>query len=245
MARILAVGHSHAWALARAARSPGFDLRGHRIEFPVIGSKSTPGGLLVEDGAGGLVLNPSIEAASAACMTEPERFLLSSLYGNGHFWLTAAEHSEPFDIICPAIRRPVPGDRRILPRRLIIDVFKRTDAQLPELFRRMKALGFSRMVQVSAPPPPGTPGTAIREKLQKHGAAPAHPLLVLKVWHCQTAALRELCAEAGAVFVEPPEEAISEEGFSRDEWLVDGMHGTTDYARLALAKALDALKAAS
>jgi hypothetical protein len=245
MARILAIGHSHAWALARAARSPGFDLQGHRIEFPVIGSKSTLGGLLVEDCAGNLVLNPAIEAASAACVAAPERFLISSLYGNGHFWLTAAEHREPFDIICPATRRPVPGDRRILPRRLIIDVFKRTDAQLPELFRRLQARGFSRMVQISAPPPPGTPGIAIREKLQKQGAAPAHPLLVLKVWHCQAEALRELCAEAGVAFVEPPDEALSEEGFARDDLLVDGMHGTTDYARLALAKALDALKAVS
>ena len=34
--------------------------------------------------------------------------------------------------------------------------FKRTDAQLPELFRRLQARGFTRMVQISAPPPPCT-----------------------------------------------------------------------------------------
>jgi hypothetical protein len=233
---IRGLGHSHVWGLARAARQEDHALQGYNIRFPIAGSRSTPGGLMFTNATGQSVVNPLIATQILPLQDDAAPIILSSLYGNGHFWIAASEDAEPFDIIHPECRERTPGERRVMPSRLMVEFFKRTNAELLGLFAWLKRIGYDQVLQISSPPPPPEPGSAVVGKIGLRGGVVAHPLLVLKVWYCERDALREICAEAGAIFVDAPSAALVSGGFTRPDLLMDGMHGTAEYGSLALAE---------
>lgn len=235
---IWGTGHSHAWALNRAAMSPGFAPQGFSVRLPVLGSKSFPGGVVLSDERGQPIINPVLDRALPKPDDDNVPVFFSALFGNGHFGLCLAEQAPSIDIIVPPYPK-LPERRRIVPRDLAVELFKKNDMQLSVLFTLLRAKGYSTIVQIAAPPPPEEHSSQFLEFVRSKGGMPVPPLLTLKAYICQEIALRELCQSLGAVYCPAPERALTSTGFLRQELSSpDGIHATTEYGSMALTQAI-------
>lgn len=163
--------------------------------------------------------------------------LFTFIHGEEHIHLALRERPDPFDFDLP--ERPdlvmLPG-RQVLPLPIIeqhvAHQLEKTRAILMAIRATQPEL---RVVNVVCPPTirterwdPG-PGVANPEKLDMT------PLSVrLKVYLVYQRLLRQAAADCGIECLLPPPETVSEQGYLRDEFAGDSVHGNKAYGELVV-----------
>lgn len=233
-------GHSYAWALRRASQDRKFKPGGYDINFPaeLVGSRQFSGGVVVKTLDGEIIPNP-IFSALPTPSRGADQVLLSCLFGNGHFQICSSEHPDPFDIVHPKASGRIKGARRSLSGRAVTEAFKRNDGSMILLFKCLKRHGFNRIIHFQSPPPPEDLPPEFVSRVHEAGGTIPSPELILRAWFCQDDASRELCKDADVTYFEIPSDALTARGFLRAEFCRDGMHGTHEFGRLLLERALE------
>ncbi len=169
-----------------------------------------------------------------------------SIRGNFHNLFGLLENPEKFRL-GDAVEGSVPtggSDRRFIPRDMLRAHFK---GQLDTLLTKWNDLLHSRFpgarfVHICAPPPiedeahlrahPGPFGPKMHL-----GIAPRD--LRMKIWELQVEIYEEQAARFGAVFLRPPAEALTADGFlKRAYWHGDPTHANALYGQLVLKQIL-------
>lgn len=169
-----------------------------------------------------------------------------SIRGNFHSQFGLLENPEKFRL-GDAVAGSVPSgesDRRFIPRDMLRAHFReQLEAHLTKWYEFLHSqFPGSRFVHVCAPPPIENeahlcahPG--IFAPKMHLGIAPRD--LRLKIYELQTELYREQAARFGAVFLSPPAEALTADGFlDRTYWHLDPTHANAQYGELVLKQIL-------
>jgi hypothetical protein len=250
MSRISALifGHSHTWALKRALGSE-FSPCDESIELKVIlcGTQKFPGTLLCRSTFGTELLNLALQAAlsdfpPAKEESESETWLISAVQGNYYNIVGMLDNGTPFDFVSPeSIGESTAKNCVTLPHDAVIHAIATEAAELEPFLRKLKNIGYRRVIQLGAPPPnPSSENIknllANEPKLKGKALSVTSPAVRLKLWNAQEKVVSEICRRAGAIYLSAPLESKDRDGFLRSDLCKDTIHGTGQYASLVLTQ---------
>ena len=204
-----------------------------------------PGGFVLTDEAGRECLSPLFEQhVKEQLTTEGERGLtvVSVFSGNHYNWLGLVRDHRAFDFVHPLAKElPVDEGRPFLPYAAVRANFDRETAKLERFYGLLqKRKGIRGVVHVEGPPPIPSEDHVkhwIREKVKGKDAEfdVGPPALRLKLWLAQSDSTRAMCARTGVTYVLPPAPAFDAQGFLKEEFWLDSVHGNPAYGALLLA----------
>lgn len=233
-------GHSQAWCVASASRVWESE-SGTTFEFPLVGTKAFPGGLVVRDRAGRSIASPLLSAAlDRVRAVHGDVVALSFCFGNHYNAIGLLEGRYPIELIHPRAARPLrsEGPSALVPHRMIVDQIRSQLAPLEELFGVLRADGV-RVVHVDGPPPTGDEAliaqTVERSRAKFPDARAAPTELRRRLWLCQIDATAEMCAATDVEYLVPPPSVMDADGLLRPEFAKDGVHGNGAYGRHMLS----------
>lgn len=167
------------------------------------------------------------EAKRRIHMLEGNSLVVCAMGGNQHSALSLVQHPRPFDFAFPGEPFQARADVEIIP-------FQAVRMQLHEGIkpdflhvRTLLDATKGRLIHLAPPPPKADEAHILRSietyfmerGLTRYGVTDAH--LRLKVWRVQIMILRQLCAEAGVVFLPNPPETLTNDGFLAKEFYAD------------------------
>jgi hypothetical protein len=236
---VLLVGSSHAEVLLRSHTSMGrrspFRLKTILLHEP----RYEPWGIWHE---GEYTVN-SVLLTDIAKAVRSKKFnhVTMMIGGSTHFELGAVNSPRKFDFTIPGREDLpfVPGAESV-PYDLVRQLFLREEKNiLKPLFR---ARDLTHAVSCICAPPPVADAAKIFEHMPDEWRESARslgvpdPVFRYKVWLVYTAAVREICLAAQVEMIEPPSESIDENGFLKDDYSYDTLHGNTRYGVAVLAQ---------
>ena len=259
----LIFGHSHANALAQAAKTyvpahPGFSVR-----VAVAGSRAFPGGLVLRTADGLPMINPLIASAVQRSLSRPgrETWIVSALGVNYHNKIALIASTEPFDFVLPG-REDLPVDpaARLLPYDVVADAMRASMNMLPAALPLLTQMGAAGVIQLEGPGPvrdsalvaqylsayrpPRLPGRDHGPDVAPSEMVVSPPALRLKAWLLHQMLVQELCAAHGVGYLGVPAEMMEADGFRRPDTVADAIHANQPYARAVLRLVEDRLMAA-
>lgn len=249
----LLIGHSHATCMVAAMRRKLFPAVTPDIVFRVVGygSKSFPGGLVVQTSDGERLVNPVVLSAidrAAAEARGRQVWLVSVIGGNAANRMAIFSAGPAVDFLMPGERNESPQDGlQWVSYDAIEATMARQLSQLSEFFELLPRERLAGVAHLEGPPPcmsnefvysklPEAARRLVAEsgELTISPASIAAPSLRHKLWQCQSIVTRRIVEKHGVVYIEPPPEAIDECGHRRIESCSDACHGTPEYGAWAL-----------
>lgn len=241
------LGHSHVVALAKGAYALQagaalFDGRPIEGRFHYLYDKAFEPPFV--DGSARRALNPKILEALAAGAPE---FVIASMGGNEHNVLSIVQLYQRYDFILgEAPDLPLESNAEILPEALIRETLREWMDEKVAVLRAVREATKLPIVQI-APPPPlpraqviAHPREFFRNAVDLRKLSP-DPLRH-KMWRVQLGLYRELCAEIGVLYVEPPVDMIGDDGMlAQKAWGGDATHANELFGRATVAEAIGRL----
>jgi hypothetical protein len=236
---VLLVGSSHAEALTRSHTSLGrrspFRLKTILLHEP----RYEPWGIW-QDGEY-TVNSLLLKDIAKAIRTKKFSHVTMMIGGSTHFELSAVNSPRKFDFTIPGREDLpfVPGAESV-PFDLVKQLFLREEKNiLKPLFR---ARELTQAISCLCAPPPVANAAKVFEHMpddlrdSARSLGVPEPVFRYKVWLVYTSAVREICLAAQIELIEPPAESIDENGFLKDEYSYDTLHGNTRYGVAVLAQ---------
>jgi hypothetical protein len=236
---VLLVGSSHAEVLARSQVSLGsqslFRLKTILLHAP----RYVPWGTWQD---GEYSVNPLLMADIARTIrTKKFSHVTMMIGGSTHFELGAVNSPRKFDFLIPGREDlPFTPGAELIPYDLVRQLFLREEKNiLKPLFR---ARELTNAVSCLCAPPPVADAAKIfehmpdehRDSARSLGVPP--PVFRYKLWLAYTSAVREICQSARIELIDPPPQSIDENGFLKDEFSYDTLHGNARYGAAVLAQ---------
>ena len=239
MTHVLVIGMSHAIALAKAASGavPG------RVTYEIVNLHDAP--RLYDRKTKALKLGGrSWERPDLVCM---------ALEGNHHNTFSLLHTKQKFRLgdaelgAVPAGAGQEGGDLPFVPRDMLKAAFRRALGRLDRLTETIQAhFPGARFVHLCSPPPvlamrpmPGPEDLPpdFNEMLYYLDFAACPPALRMRIFQVQAEIYAELAARHGSVFLAPPAQALTADGFlDSAHWDFDPTHGNARYGALVLAQ---------
>ncbi|MBJ3778585.1 hypothetical protein JCR33_22985 [Acuticoccus sp. 2012] len=165
--------------------------------------------------------------------------VVSMVGGANHHMLGLFEHAEPFDFEMPGAPDVLPGRRRLTYAevRAVFEFHVHNSLDTIALLRRYYG---KPVLHISAPPPTSDEAHIRRTLAPTRGDAVARQPLTpapirMKMYLLQNQILREHCAANDITFVEPPAEALDDDGFLAEPYRsFDPVHGNVTYGQLVI-----------
>jgi hypothetical protein len=219
------IGHSHSYALSRAATKSGWGL--DSINFWETGEAWQPG-------EGGTSLRPDL-----AMRVEQGSLVLSTTGGVAHYLLGLVEHRRPFDFVLPSEPAlPTDGTREIVPAEAVRAKLTEAASMFLEMFPAIVRTAKSPVIQLE-PPPPLADLQGCATPVPWH-LFPDQPQLVApkwvryKLWRMHSEVIATACAKCGIGYMRVPGCVMDEEGFLDPRFDEDGFHANTTYGAAVL-----------
>lgn len=250
----LLIGHSHATCMVAALRRKLFPTVTPELAVRVVGygSKSFPGGLVVETGDGVRLVNPVVLAAiDRACAEARGRavWLVSVIGGNAANRMAIFGSGPPVDFLLPGESAPPASDAvQWVSYDAVEATMARQLGSLDEFFALLPRDRLAGVAHLEGPPPcmsndfvySSLPESARRlavesGEVEMSPASIAAPALRHRLWQCQAAVTRRIAESHRVVYIDPPEEAVDAQGHRRIESCSDACHGTPEYGAWALS----------
>ncbi len=169
----------------------------------------------------------------------PDTLVFELFGGNIHSIMSVIELDPPVDFVCPHVAE-IDDSRQIVPYSLVREAMARQikSHQIDNVEKLRSVV--PRVVHVASPPP-----VAEAEHILEHpgrfaevihrGIAPKH--VRMKFYRLQNDIVAEYCARHGIDVIEPPADALDEEGFLlKDFASADPTHANARYGALLLDK---------
>jgi hypothetical protein len=220
MPRIFIAGRSHVFAMKEAARNrPDHD-----------GFSIARWG---EDDPRGEHYTSTAELRATALSLRRDDVFAISYLGMNYAAFSLIKHPIEFDFF------PVVGvdeGAAIIPRRMIDEALSKRSTKW-RTFHSLARKTRAKVVFICTPPPKAE-NEFIRQRaarsLALDGESIASPALRLKLWRAEAELVRKLAEEYGAVFLDPPVETMTPDGFLRREYYEDATHANAAYGSLVL-----------
>jgi hypothetical protein len=238
------LGHSHVVALAKGAyalQAQGAMVAGEtfacRFHYLYDARYEPP---FISEG-GELRLNRSI---GEALRENDPRFILTSIGGNEHNVLSIAQRDRRFDFILgEEPNLPVDDRAELLPEAAVRETLRDWMKDKTDVLTAIRAATGAPIVQIEPPPPLpraqvlAYPKEFFRSLLDQRNMS--SDTLRYKMWRVQSELLREICAEAGIVYVRNPPDVIDSDGMLlRHACGKDATHANDSYGEAIVARAL-------
>ncbi len=168
--------------------------------------------------------------------------------GNEHFALGAINDPRPFDFVLPdQPNLETISDTEIIPYHLLRERLLDGRRVAVALGRELRARYDVPIYAVSAPPPVEQSGIIKAhipddwaDVLAVRGVAPS--VLRYKLWRATMDATQELCKQYGLEFIDVPAAAVDENGFLREEYRWDALHGNVGYGHLVVGQLVECVR---
>lgn len=229
--RWVCIGHSHAAALASAARR-------FRVPIDVINFWETGEPWRREGGT--VALRPDL-----AERVGRGDVVLSTVGGSAHSVLGTVEHYRPFDFVLPSDPRlPLDEDREIIPAAAVRATLAELANPYLETLPALRAASRGAVVQLEPPPPVvGAERAAMYVNWEDFPGYPrriAPKWVRFKLWRLHCEIIRAECDQLDIVYSPSPPSARDAEGFLDEKFSRDGAHGNAAYGALVLESARQA-----
>jgi hypothetical protein len=237
---VLLVGSSHADMLARSHDALGpqrpFRLKTIRLND----SRYEPGWGIWEDGEFN-VNRLLMSDIARALRSKKHSHTAVMIGGSSHFELGAVNSPRKFDFTIPG-REDLPfiRDAESVPYDLVRQLFAREEKNILKPLVRAREL--TAFVSCLCAPPPVADGAKVfenipdelRDQAKSLGVPPA--AFRYKVWLIYTSVVREICHAIQVELIDPPPETIDGDGFLKEEYSLDTLHGNHAYGALVLSQ---------
>lgn len=206
----------------------------------LMGSRYEP---LYEFSNGKATINPAALTDLQSSIDRLKPSLVVALQGGAeHFVHGAVRSPQPFDFILPhRPDLPLPDDVQIIPYDLLqADLLTQMRLRWT-LIAAIRPFGDFRLCCVSPPPPVRDSSTVLRElpDAWRDNAAKLgipEPWTRYRIWFAFKEAARQATIEAGALWIDAPSETIDPDGFLKEEFRRDGLHGNAAYGAAVLGQ---------
>lgn len=250
MNRLFLFGQSHAWplssALARKLYVPG---NGLEIECGPIGSKAWRNGF-VPHGDGVRIVHPAFDKWLNEHRNGDARlWLLSVMDGQASNRVALLREGAPFDFVHPE-GKDLAENAYFIPYDAVCSVVEKELKWLRAFLNALQQYPNVHIIHLEGPrPSDNTKAIWESRELFLRGKSAEHvsvndPNLRLKLWFVQSLLTQEICKSTGATYMTPPEEALDERGFLRQDLMVDAIHGNHEFGRMTLNKIEKFIKSA-
>jgi hypothetical protein len=226
------------------------------------GSKSFPGGLVVENGDGARLVNPVVLAAIDRAYAEArgrQVWLVSVIGGNAANRMAIFSSGPAVDFLVPGeAPRPDEGGVQWVPYDAVDATMSRQLSSLSDFFTLLPRDRLAGVAHLEGPPPcmsnesvfSKLPEAARRlavesGEVEMTPSSIAAPALRHRLWQCQASVTRRIVESAGAIYIDPPPEAFDANGFRTLDSCSDACHGTPEYGAWALSQLTRRLTAPS
>ena len=179
-------------------------------------------------------LSAEIDALAAAHEAE-HTILFACFSANEHHPYSMVKGDRPFDFVLPGAEDlPLVAGAELLPYTAVERIMTQS---LETPWNALTAIADAvtdRITCLASPPPipdnaflAGS-NNAFRDQIGRFGLS--DPSLRYKIWSLQVKLTEAVCARIGLGFLYPPDIAVDDRGFMREEgWHPDGVHGTSWY----------------
>lgn len=250
----LIFGHSHVWAINRAVET-------HRNTVPadiamkvlLCGTQKFPGTLLCQSSKGADYINPALVSALSDYPVKPDsseqNILVSMVQGNYYNIVGMLYEGQPFDFVLPN-QTSMPyndQDAEIVPYDAIQALITNQLYELPTFYRKLKNLGYKKIIHVGVPPPHPSSDyiyNALNQdaKFVNKPIQISQPYVRLKLWMVQELLLKQLCQNEGVEYLSAPSQALDSNGFLNAAFAKDTVHGNQAYAELVHQQIIDLIQ---
>ncbi len=250
----LIFGHSHVWSIRRAIASGEFVTRDQDISLTVVlcGTQKFSGTLMCVSPSGDEYLNPALMGAlsdyPAANSEKEHRFLVSAVQGNYYNIVGMLDSGDPFDFILPG-REDISLNKtgKLIPYGAIVEAISAQSFELLPFYKRLKKLGYAGVVALGTPPPHPDSSQistllSCDAKLVNKTISVTSSATRLKLWITQERIMGDICKAAGVLYIPSPISAADTRGFLKTSLCKDAVHGTSEFAALALTDLVANLK---
>lgn len=175
----------------------------------------------------------------------PHDIVVSAIGGNQHAVFSTIQHPKPFDFhLGPDALDDLPDGTQIIPTRALRAYFesglRSRDGTTLQALRKATSARLIHLI----PPPPKEDSKHIEDYHETHFAKEgisalgvSSSSLRLKFWRLQTALLHEMCGEWNIEVIDPPAEALTDQGFLAPPYYArDATHANVDYGELLLRR---------
>jgi hypothetical protein len=250
----LLIGHSHATCMVAAMRRNLYPAVTPEVAYRVIGygSKSLPGGLVVEAGDRLRLANPVVLAAIDRAFAEArgrQVWLVSVIGGNAANRMAIFGAGPAVDFLLPGeTPQPVAEGVQWASYDAIEAAMARQLGSLREFFELLPRDRLAGVAHLEGPPPcmsnefvysklPEAARRLVVEsgEVEMSPTSIAAPALRHRLWQCQANVTRQIVEAHGALYIDPPPQALDERGQRRIESCSDACHGTPEYGAWALS----------
>lgn len=153
-----------------------------------------------------------------------------SLLGNLSNAVGLAVHDQPFYVMVDGEE----GDGEMITRGAMRDLFESRIRPTSRRFLRLRQSTPAPIYHLATPPPKGDQ-ERLQALLKNHGRKVNRPAQRLALWQIEMEVVRDLCAEWGVEFIEPPAASRDSHGFLRPEYYAaDITHANAAYGELVL-----------
>jgi hypothetical protein len=214
------IGHSHAGALAAAAKALGRDVDS----------------ILFWSEAGAIDPDGSLRADLAERVRRARR-VVAAVGGSSAAVIGLVEYHRAFDFVLPSEPDlPLDPDRELVPADVVRAALAAEEAKYEPMLEQLKALSVGPVVQIESPPPvydngfivPHVPWSLWPD--QPRIVAP--PALRYKLWRLSSEVLAATCARLGVIFQPAPKASMDAKGFLRPGLSTDGIHADVPYGQM-------------
>jgi hypothetical protein len=236
---VLLVGSSHAEVLQRSQASLGrqslFRLKTILLHEP----RYEPWGTWQD---GEYIVNPLLSADIAKFIRSKKFIHVTMMIGGStHFELGAVNSPRKFDFTIPGREDlPFTPGAESIPYDLVRQLFLREEKNILKPLLRAREL--TNAVSCLCAPPPVADAAKIFEHMPDEWKESAQslgvpsPVFRYKIWLVYTSAVREVCQSAQIETIAPPSQTIDENGYLKDEFSFDTLHGNARYGVAVLGQ---------
>lgn len=187
----------------------------------------------------GIQFNPTRIEDSLEAIREKQPIAVVSTVVGSHHWIAGLIHNpRPYDFLVPSLpeHRKSPGTELIPYDLVVTRVRGDLDWQFG-LVQAMRDFCDLPIFIVEAPPPVQSADMMLRSLFGHFQAAMEEfgcPSVSFryKVWWLISDVAKQLCAERGFRFIEGPRETRDQQGFLKECYYLDGVHGNDAYGEL-------------
>jgi len=223
---LLCIGHSHVACVALAAEAAAHPV--HALNF-----WRMPGAIRQESGG------PRFDIATERRLREHDGPVFSMVGGAAHVVLGFLVHPRRFDFVLPAEPElPLDQAAEVIPALAVQRILESQMGEALALMSLVRGLCRGRMFQVEPPPPCAAPeriSADIPWDLYPDRCREVSPgSLRYKLWRLHSQILSDWCAGTGVDLLPVPAGTTDAEGFLREPYSGDGVHGNERYGALVL-----------
>jgi hypothetical protein len=223
---ILCIGHSHLFAVQRAATLEGESIVAYNF-WQIPGAVTQHGDDIrfLDDIEHQLRSHPGP--------------IFSLIGGSAHNVLGMLVHPRRFDVVLPA-RPDLPLDAlaECLPYGAVRGMVEAEVTPFLSYMRRLRALSAGTICQLEPPPPSAEVSAAARDLLwglTPHFMKEVSPAAMRwKLWRMQADIVQQFCVDNGFDYLACPGAAVDDGGYLRAAFDHDGAHANDEYGRLVL-----------